>query len=176
MNWIVAKMKWVMLGAGVLTCAMLVAAVLPHETMDFLFDRTLESALAEVIVPSWAVLVGMVGGMLIYGAFVPEVRTLVLSVAGTSKLAFMGLMLWRGRQHLDQMVSGVLGLDALMVALFAVYLIGARRSGVRREPAFSASPSPTPAPRAEAGVRLAPRQMVAQMKSRPGKPPGTFSV
>jgi hypothetical protein len=155
MNWVVAKIKWIMLVAGALTCSMLYAAVMPSEAVDFLFDRTLDSALAKVIVPCWAALVGLVGAMLIYGAFVPQVRTLVLSVAGSSKLVFLGLMLARGRQYLDERVGLVIALDVVMVAFFVLFMIGVRRTGAGREDVGPQSVSL--APRADQGVRLPPR-------------------
>lgn len=155
MNWIVAKIKWIMLLAGALTCTMLYAAVDPSEAVDFLFDRTLESALAEVIVPSWAALFGLTGALLIYGAFVPQARKLVLTVAGSGKLVFLGLVLARGREYLDEKVGLVLALDAAMVAVFVIFMIGTRRRGPRLERV--AQPLASPAPRANPGVRVPPR-------------------
>lgn len=52
--------------------------------------------LAEIVVRNWGVLIAIVGGMLIYGAFQPNVRRLVLTVAGASKLAFIVLILLFG--------------------------------------------------------------------------------
>ena len=151
MNWIVAKIKWIMLSAGALTCGMLCAAVWPSEAVDFLFDRTLESALARIVVTSWACHVGLVGAMLIHGAFAPQARTLTLTAAGCSKLAFLGLMLANGRQYLDEKVSLVIALDMVMVALFAVYLIGVRRRPARRESVSQTIVSA--APRGDQGAR-----------------------
>lgn len=133
MNWIVAKIKWIMLVTGALTGAMLFAAIWPSEAVDLLFDRTLESGMARVIVPSWAAHVGLMGAMLIYGAFSPHVRTLTLTVVGSSKLAFLGLMLAQGRQYLDERVGIVIALDMVMVALFAIFLFSGRRTRALRE-------------------------------------------
>lgn len=162
MNWIVAKIKWIMLVAGALTCSTLCAVVMPSEAVDFLFDRTLDSSFAWVIVPSWAALVGIVGALLIYGAFVPQVRTLVLSVASASKLSFLGLMLAHGRQFLDDKVSLVIALDVLMVTLFIVFMIGVRCAGRRREPV--SQPAKSPAPRADQRVQVPPRPPVVKTR------------
>ena len=59
--------------------------------------------------------------MLIWGAFHPEVRPLVLIVAGTSKLAFIGLVLSHAPFRRRAVVP--LLIDATLVALFAIYLV-----------------------------------------------------
>jgi len=142
MTWIVAKIKWIMLASGLVTCAALYAAILPQEALRYLFDKTQSGALAEVLVRDWAVLTTLVGAMLIYGAFEPQVRNLVLVVAGVSKLAFLGLVLGYGRRFLEEKVGIAIGVDMAMVALFVTFMIGWRRIGTRRSgPAPKAAPS-----------------------------------
>jgi hypothetical protein len=128
MNWIVAKIKWIMLLAGVLTCSMLYTAIEPQAALLSTFGVTLEGPLAEIIVRSWGVLIALVGGMLIYGAFNPVSRPLVLVVASLSKLTFIGLILSYGRDFLGHQAGLDIAVDALLVALFIGYLIGVRRS------------------------------------------------
>src|SRR5262245_192645 len=50
MTWIVAKIKWIMLVSGLLSCAALYVAVMPREGLRYLFDKTLTGALAQVVV------------------------------------------------------------------------------------------------------------------------------
>ena len=57
-------------------------------------------ALAEIIVRSWGALITLVGAMLIYGAFNPQQRPLILTIAGLSKLIFVGLLVLFGSQYL----------------------------------------------------------------------------
>jgi len=64
-----------------------------------------------------------VGAMLIYGAFSPASRPLVLTVAGVSKLVFIGLVLNYGTQFLGQQAGVATGIDLVMVVLFIAYLI-----------------------------------------------------
>jgi len=92
MNWIVAQMKWIMLVSGVLTCTMLQAAIAPQAALKSMFGDSIEGPLAEIIVRNWAALIGLIGAMLIYGAFHPTVRPLVLTIAGLSKVTFIGLV------------------------------------------------------------------------------------
>ena len=133
MTWNVA-IKWIMVVSGILTSTMLYAALAPEAAMRSTFGETLDGPLAEIIVRSWGVLVALVGAMLIYGAYNPPVRRLVLVVAGTSKLVFVGLVFLYGGQYLQRAGLAV-GIDLLMVALFVAYLAATRRAGADVSPA-----------------------------------------
>ena len=126
MRWIVGRMKWIMLLSGALTCTMLYAAIAPQAALRATFGEGLEGPLAEIVVRNWGALIALMGAMLIYGAFNPASRPLVLTVAGISKLVFIGLVLAHGGRYLG--TAGIaLGIDLAMVLLFALYLIGAPR-------------------------------------------------
>jgi hypothetical protein len=128
MNWIIANMKLIMLVSGALTCTMVYAAIAPQAALRSTFGVTLESPLAEIVVRNWGALIALVGVMLIYGAFNPPVRPLVLTVAGISKVFFIGLVLTYGTQYIGQQLGVSIAVDAVMVMLFTGYLIGVRRS------------------------------------------------
>src|SRR5262245_58859028 len=100
MNWLVANMKWIMIVSGLLTCTMVYSAVAPHAALRSTFGDSLEGPLAEIVVRNWGALIALVGGMLIYGAYHPPVRPLVLTVAGLSKVIFIGLIATHGVQYL----------------------------------------------------------------------------
>ena len=82
MDWIVARMKWIMLVSGALTSSMIYAAVAPEAALRSTFGETLQGPLAEIVVRNWGALIALVGAMLIYGAFHPASRPLVLTVPG----------------------------------------------------------------------------------------------
>jgi hypothetical protein len=126
MTAIVAHIKWIMLVSGALTCMMIYAAVAPQAALRATFGETLEGPLAEIVVRNWAALIALVGAMLIYGAYRPAARRLVLIVAGASKLVFIALVLAQGRRYLGQQVAVSIAIDAAMVALFACYLVAVR--------------------------------------------------
>jgi hypothetical protein len=126
MNAISAHIKWIMLVSGALTCTMVYAAVAPQAALHATFGETLDGPLAEVVVRNWGALITLVGLMLIWGAFNPPVRSLVLAVAGTSKLVFAGLVLAHESRYLDQQAGVAIAIDLLCVVLFAWYLLSAR--------------------------------------------------
>jgi len=126
MNWIVGNMKWIMLVSGALTCTMLYAAIAPQAALRSTFGESLEGPLAEIVVRNWGALIALLGAMLIYGAYHPPVRPLILSVAGLSKVVFIGLVVTHGTQYLGQ-AGLAIAIDIVMVGLFVGYLIGVHR-------------------------------------------------
>lgn len=128
MSWIVDRIKWIMLVSGALTCTMLYAAVAPQAALHSTFGRTLEGPVAEIVVRNWGALITLVGVMLIYGAYKPASRQLVVSVAGLSKLVFIALVIAQRSHFLGQQVVVAAVIDLMEVILFTVFLFGVRRS------------------------------------------------
>jgi hypothetical protein len=126
MNWIVTHIRWILLVCGALTCTMLYAAIAPQAALRATFGDTLEGPLAEIVVRNWGGLIALGGGMLIYAAYHPPVRPLVLAYAGLGKLFFIGLVLAQGERYVGP-AAVVLVFDSVMVALFIGYLVGVRR-------------------------------------------------
>ena len=126
MSLVVDKIKWIMLVSGALTCTMIYAAIAPQAALQGTFGETLTGPLAEIVVRNWGVLITVVGAMLIYGAYRPESRTLVLAVAFATKLVFIALVLAQGSRYLGQQAGVAIALDAVWVVLFACYLAAPR--------------------------------------------------
>jgi len=124
MDLIVGNFKWVMLAGGLITLSMLGAAAAPRAIFGMMFGDQPDGPLATLLARNWGVLIGLTGAMLVWGAFHPEVRTLVLLVAGASKLAFIGLVLSHPPYRAKALVPLVV--DGLLVVLFAVYLLTGR--------------------------------------------------
>jgi hypothetical protein len=128
MNWVSANIRWIMLIAGALTCTMVYAAIAPQAALRSTFGEALEGPLAEIVVRNWGVLITLIGAMLLYGAYHPPVRPLVLAVAGTSKMVFIGLVLAHGGRYLGH-AGLAIAVDVVLVALFAAYLLNLRQRG-----------------------------------------------
>jgi hypothetical protein len=132
MNWIVLRIKGVMLTAGVLTSTMLYAAVAPRAALQSTFGEELNGPVAEIVVRNWGALIGLIGAMLLYGAYHPSSRSLVLTVAGLSKVVFIGLVLSQGARYLRHQAGLAVVIDSIFVLLFAGFLIGSRTSSAPR--------------------------------------------
>jgi hypothetical protein len=123
MTWVVSRIRWIMLASGILTCTMAWMAIAPQAAMQSTFGTTLGGPLSEIVVRNWAILIVLGGGTLVYGAFVPAVRSLVLIATGLGKLAFIGLVFWHGAAMLEHRLLVAVVTDSAMVLLFALYLL-----------------------------------------------------
>ena len=126
MSFVAGNIKWIMLMSGALTCTMVHAVIAPQAALRSTFGETLEGPLAEIVVRNWGALITLVGAMLIFGAFNPQVRSLALTVAGASKLVFIALVLSHGGRYLGHQAGIAIAIDLVWVALFACYLLGVR--------------------------------------------------
>lgn len=126
----VPYVRWIMLVAGLLTFTMVYAAFAPQAALQKTFGATLEGPLAEITVRSWGALIALIGVMLIYGAFQPALRALVLMIAGVSKIVFITLVLAYGREFLSQPLGVSIAVDAIMVILFIGCLVSLHRDRV----------------------------------------------
>jgi hypothetical protein len=128
MTWIVSNIRWVMIISGGLTMTMVYAAIDPEAALYSTFGETLSGPLAQIVVRNWGALIALLGAMLIYGAFDPPGRPLILIVAGASKAIFIALVLSQGERYLGQQVAVAVTIDLVMIALFAWYLLARRRT------------------------------------------------
>lgn len=120
--------RWIMLVTGLLTFTMIYAAIAPQAALQQSFGATLEGPLAEIVVRNWGALIALIGVMLIYGAYQPALRGLVLVIAGLSKVAYIALVLCFGRDYLTQSLLVSIVVDAVMVVLFVGCLMSLRRA------------------------------------------------
>jgi hypothetical protein len=125
MQTIERHIKGLMLVSGTLTMTMLYAAVAPAAALQSTFGESLQGPLAEVVVRNWGVLIGLMGGLLIHGAFNPAVRRTALLTAGASKVAFIALVLANGTRYLGDGAGTAVVVDAVTVLLFGGYLLAA---------------------------------------------------
>jgi hypothetical protein len=126
MTWIISNIRWIMIVSGLLTATMVHAAIAPAAALQSTFGETLEGPLADIIVRNWGALIALVGVMLVYGAFDPSGRPLILLVAGTSKAIFITLVLSYGGRYLAYKAGIAVAIDSIMILLYAWYLLAAR--------------------------------------------------
>jgi len=126
MRFFVSNFKWVMLIAGLLTCTMFMGLISPEASVKSNFGDELEGSAFEIIVRNWAALIGLMGIMLIYGAFVPAVRRFALVMAGISKVIFIILVLSSGESYMKFGAGLAVIIDSVMIVLFVVYLLVSR--------------------------------------------------
>lgn len=121
-----SSIKWIMLVSGALTCTMISVAFTPGESLRAIFGAWPEGPEAELVARNWGILIGLMGALLIYGAFQPAVRALALVVAGASKAVFVALVLAQGSRFLSYQAGIAVAVDAVWVLIFAAYLWSTR--------------------------------------------------
>jgi hypothetical protein len=128
MNIIIANIKWIMLISGAITCSMFLSTISPNAGLLTTFGETLaDGPIMHIVVRNWGALIGLMGGMLIYGAFNPINRSFILTVASISKVIFISLVLVYGGQYLAKAGVAVV-FDSIVVLLYIVYLLGVRQN------------------------------------------------
>ena len=127
MRWVAARINWIMIVGGALTCTMAYAMISPQAALLSTFGESLQGPVADVVVRNWGALITLIGAMLIYGAFNPANRRLVLVVAGVSKVVFILLILAYGSQYLSRAGVAVV-VDSVMICLFASYLVSTSKA------------------------------------------------
>ncbi len=123
MRFFISNFKWVMFISGLLTFTMLQALISPQASLISNFGQTIDVPLAEIIVRNWGALIGLVGIMLIYGAFMKSVRRFVLVIAGSSKIIFILLVLSSNESYMGFGAGTAVIVDAVMVVLYITYLL-----------------------------------------------------
>jgi hypothetical protein len=124
MKIIQAKIKPIMLVTGLLTCSMAYAIFFPQAALTSMFGESLSGgALAQIVVRSWGALITLIGAMLVYGAFRPSQRPLILTVAGLSKLVYVTLLITYGSAYFPLILTPVI-VDSIAIVLFAICLAG----------------------------------------------------
>ena len=127
MRFFLSNFKWLMLVCGLLTCTMFQGLISPQASFKSNFGETLEGPAFELVVRTWATLIGLMGIMLICGAFVPPVRQYSLIIAGISKVVFIFLILSSGKQYLEYGVGTAVIIDSFMVVLSIIYRLLSRK-------------------------------------------------
>ena len=128
MRFFVDNFKWLMLISGILTCTMFLGLFSPSTSIQSNFGEAMPGPPSEIIVRNWGALIGLIGIMLIYGAFAEPVRRFALVIAGLSKAIFITLVLLYGKQYLGFGAGTAVVADTIMIVLYAAYLLMSRKA------------------------------------------------
>ena len=101
---------------------MFYSAIAPDAWLRSNFGQAIKGPVAQIVVKSWGARIGLIGLLLIYGAFREQARRIALVMAGAGKVVFIALVLSPGRELLQLQVGVAVAVDTIMVMLFAAYL------------------------------------------------------
>jgi hypothetical protein len=128
MRWFITNFNWIMLICGLLTCTMFLGLFSPETSLRANFGEELTTGTENIVVRGWSTLIGLMGIMLIYGAFKPSVRNFSLVIVGISKVIFIALAILFGSEYLSFDLGRAVVVDTIMILLFAAYLIGSKKA------------------------------------------------
>src|SRR5262249_36872078 len=118
-----AHIELILLITGLVTAGLLVVFLAPGPALKVLFGEAPSDSVGLFIARRWGLLVFLVGALLIYAAYHPEVRVPVLIVALVEKVVLvLGLLLSPFRRRAT--VLAVALADACMSAVLVMYLTG----------------------------------------------------
>ncbi len=119
-----AQVEWlILLITGLATAGAMVLVVAPVTMMKVLFGQSPADALGLNIARHWALLVFLVGGLIVYAAYRPEIRVPTLIVAVVEKAAFAVVMLSSPLRRRPSVMVIALA-DGVMAALYGMLLVG----------------------------------------------------
>ena len=118
-----AQIELILLLTGLATSGALVMFLAPTMTTRMLFGRVSSNRLGILIARHWGLLIFLVGALLVYAAFHPEIRVPVLIVAIVEKLAFALVVMVSPFRRCRTAFALALA-DASMAILYVMYLIG----------------------------------------------------
>jgi hypothetical protein len=122
MTWLIDKFHIVLIVGGLLTITMLQFAIAPTRSSKSTYGEALEGPLVDLMVRGWGFLIALVGAMMLWAAFHPETRILVVSVAIASKLFYIGALVAHRRRFLKGFAAMTVAVDLIMVALLGAWL------------------------------------------------------
>ena len=124
MTFFLNNFKWIMFLSGLLTCTMFLGLFDPARSLEMNFGETISATpAAQIVIRNWSALIGLVGIMLVYGAFVPALRKFALVVAGISKIIFITLVICYLPGFMNYSAGTAVIVDSVMIVLFAAYII-----------------------------------------------------
>lgn len=114
-----------MMISGVLTATTFYGLFAPQAAIESMFGTSFGGSLETLIVRSWSSLVGIIGLILIYGAFNEGHRVFCISIAALSKVVFVSLVLIYGQAFLATAAPAIV-MDCLVILLALAFLVSVR--------------------------------------------------
>jgi hypothetical protein len=125
LKFIIKNIKWVMLISGALTSTMFFGLFAPEAALQSMFGVAFNGTLEVIVVRSWSALIGLMGVVLMYGAFSEKNRVFAISIASTSKAIFVALVLLYGSEYLGKAMPAI-AIDCILILLTVALLVAVR--------------------------------------------------
>ena len=111
-----------MLVSGILTATTFYGLFAPQSVLESMFGSSFNGGLESILIRSWSALVGLIGAVLIFGAFSEKHRVFSISLAVFSKIIFVSLMLIYGQAFLGKAAPAVV-MDCAVIVFAVLFLV-----------------------------------------------------
>jgi hypothetical protein len=111
----------VLLVTGIVTLLVGIGLLLPRNILSQMFGIDAPDAATLLLGRHWSLLIGLVGGLLIYAAYHPEIRVPVMVVGAIEKLVLGALVVSSPLRKRPPTLVAV-GADTIMALLYIFFL------------------------------------------------------
>lgn len=108
---------------GVYTAGALLQLFAPRTSLAMIFGVRTDESFTLLLARHWGLLAALVGGLLVYSAFHPEVRAPVVVVAAVEKLVLAGLVFFGGWKR-TPVAARTAVIDVVIAVLLLLVLAG----------------------------------------------------
>lgn len=120
---IVEWIKWVLLITGIITAGLVSFYIAPGPMMRIGLGFETDRKDLLSIVRHWGLLIGLVGGLLIWAAFEPDLRMAAMLVAGLEKLGMIAVVITHRKESWTQKMWPAVIFDTICVILYAWWML-----------------------------------------------------
>lgn len=119
---IAANISIILVITGALTLGAAVGFFVPGPMLKIVFGVSAPDDVTRLVTRHWGLLVGLVGFLLVYAGYHPELRVPVMAIAATEKLALAGLVLGSSLRR-RRLLMMIVAADAVMATLYLIFLL-----------------------------------------------------
>ena len=119
---IAANINIILIVTGVLTLGAALVFFVPGVVLKTVFGVSAPDDATQLVTRHWGLVVALVGALLVYAGYHPELRVPVMAIAATEKLALGELVLGSSLRRRSLLVI-IVAADAVMATLYLIFLL-----------------------------------------------------
>jgi hypothetical protein len=117
-----ANINVILVVTGMLTLGAALVFFIPDSVLKIVFGVSAPDDATRLVTRHWGLVVGLVGSLLVYAGYHPEIRVPVMVVAATEKLVLGGLVLGSSLRRRRLLVT-IVAADAVMAIFYLIALL-----------------------------------------------------
>jgi len=119
---ITTHIQAILLVAGLATMGGMGAFTAPRQVLKLVFGVETPQDVALLLTSHWGLLIFLVGALLVFGAYHPDIHAPAMAIAGLEKIAFCGLV-FLGPLKRTTVATMAAAVDAGFAVLFVLFFL-----------------------------------------------------